>query len=194
ASMKRSIHGRQIYEHRSAEVEGARRLVDNAVLLPRVQRDAVKSGPVVVLVYLELFDPLKSIEMEPLPGYVVMALHQPGNHLSTGQVTQITHVVVRQNHFGTVFLAKGPRVCDGGRANRYCAVCQLHLEIGADQGGQVPLDTRRAIQSPIIDGGEQPVVEVVLMQHVLKRLIDDVLLHRQRRKRRKARLSPQKFG
>src|SRR5699024_9543621 len=117
-----------------------------------------------------------------------------GNHLSTGQVTQITHVVVRQNHFRTVFLAKGPRVCDGGRANRYRAVGQPYLVIGTEQGGQVPLDTKRAIQSPIIDGGEQPVVEVVLMQHVLKRLIDDVLLRRQRRKRRKARLSPQKFG
>src|SRR5699024_7666349 len=136
--MQRRFRGRQIGEHRSAEVECARRVVDNAVLLSRVQRDAIKGSSIVVLVYFELFDPLKSIEMEPLPGYVVMALHQPGNHLSTGQVTQITHVVVRQNHFRTVFLAKGPRVCDGGRANRYRAVGQPYLVIGADQGGQVP--------------------------------------------------------
>src|SRR5699024_2782314 len=110
------------------------------------------------------------------------------------QVTQISHVVVRQDHLRAVFFAQHSRVCRGSRTNRYRAVGQPYLEIGADQGGQVPLDTRRAIQSPIIDGGKQPVVEVVLMQHVLKRLIDDVLLHRQRRKRRKARRSAQKSG
>src|SRR5882757_159308 len=170
----------EVAEYSAVEIEGDERFGHHTPLLGHADRHGVEQRTVAIAERLDLGDPLEGVERRRR--IRIGALEGAAQDLPTGQVTQVAHVVMRDE-------SGRPVVGDVLEVNHVAAGRRLDSLLGAgaparpEQPAKVALQGRDAQQ---FVGDEYPGDGIVapLLADAFQCRVDRVVLHDERRVRR----------